>query len=278
MELKEVNKKIILLGDGKVGKTSIVSRYLRDTFDEGYIPGTGMVVYPKSLQFSFPNLVINLKMSICDMCGQKAYGRIRDTSMTGGQGIIIVGDLARPETISSIDEFWREEVRSTMGILPTVYFGNKLDLVDRGSAPAKLLEATGNKTGTLVILGSAKTGESIKELFDKMGEMLVADLVSAPSRRDDKEPTTIMDVLDRIVQDFCAQYGDMEKGMTIVQNQFRQIGLDLRKPSVEGLMLLIDRFKMIEGGILSRAMASANYDERKALIESLEKKEKPSDK
>ena len=278
MELKEVNKKIILLGDGKVGKTSIISRYLHDSFDEGYIPGTGMIVYPKSLQFSFPNLVINLKMSICDMCGQKAYGRIRDTSMTGGQGIIIVGDLARPETISSIDEFWREEVRSTMGILPTVYFGNKLDLVDRGSAPAKLLEATGNKTGTLVILGSAKTGESIKELFDKMGEMLVADLVSAPSRRNDKEPTTIMDVLDRIVQDFCAQYGDMEKGMTIVQNQFRQIGLDLRKPSVEGLMLLIDRFKMIEGGILSRAMASANYDERKALIESLEKKEKPSDK
>jgi len=272
MELKEVNKKIILLGDGKVGKTSIVSRYMSDSFDEGYIPGTGMVVYPKSLQFSFPNLVINLKMSICDMCGQKAYGRIRDTSMTGGQGIIIVGDLARPETISSIDEFWREEVRSTMGILPTVYFGNKLDLVDRSSAPAKLLEATGNKTGTLVILGSAKTGESIKELFDKMGEMLVADLVAAPSRHDDKEPLTVMDLLDRIVQDFCAQYGDMEKGMVIVQNQFRQIGMDLRKPSVEGLMSLIERFKMIEGGILSRAMASANYDERKALIESLAKK------
>jgi len=272
MELKEVNKKIILLGDGKVGKTSIVSRYMSDSFDEGYIPGTGMVVYPKSLQFSFPNLVINLKMSICDMCGQKAYGRIRDTSMTGGQGIIIVGDLARPETISSIDEFWREEVKSTMGILPTVYFGNKLDLVDRGSAPAKLLEATGNKTGTLVILGSAKTGESIKELFDKMGEMLVADLVAAPSRHDDKEPLTVMDLLDRIVQDFCAQYGDMEKGMVIVQNQFRQIGMDLRKPSVEGLMSLIERFKMIEGGILSRAMASANYDERKALIESLAKK------
>jgi len=275
MELKEVNKKIILLGDGKVGKTSIVSRYMHDSFDEGYIPGTGMVVYPKSLQFGFPNLVINLKMSICDMCGQKAYGRIRDTSMTGGQGIIIVGDLARPETISSIDEFWREEVKSTMGILPTVYFGNKLDLVDRGSAPARLLEETGNKTGTLVMLGSAKTGENIKELFDKMGEMLVAELVSAPSRRDDNKPSTIMDVLDRIVQDFCAQYGDMEKGMVIVQNQFRQIGMDLRKPNVEGLMKLIDRLRMIEGGILSRAMASANYDERKALIESLDKKKRP---
>src|SRR5512136_2936271 len=158
MELKEVNKKIILLGDGKVGKTSIVSRYLNDTFDEGYIPGTGMVVYPKSLQFSFPNLVINLKLSICDMCGQKAYGRIRDTSMTGAQGIIIVGDLARPETISSIDEFWRPEVKNTMGMLPIIYFGNKLDLVDRNSPPAKFLTEAGNRTGTLVMLGSAKTG------------------------------------------------------------------------------------------------------------------------
>jgi len=64
--------------------------------------------------------------------------------------------------------------------------------------------------------------------------------------------------------------------MVIVQNQFRQVGMDLRKPSVEGLMYLIEKFKMIEGGILSRAMASANYDERKALIESLEKKERSS--
>ena len=276
MELKEINKKIILLGDGKVGKTSIINRYLHDSFDEGYIPGTGMVVHAKSMQFSYPNLVVNLKLSICDMCGQKAYGRIRDTSMTGAQGIIIVGDLARPETISSIDEFWRQEVRSTMGILPTVYFGNKLDLVDRGSPPAKLLEATGNKTGTLVMLGSAKTGENINELFGKMGEMLVSGLESTPSRRDDREPSTIMDVLDRIVQDFCAQYGDMEKGMMIVQNQFKQAGMDLRKPTAEGLMYLIDRLRMIESGILSGAMANANFDERKTLIESLGKKKESS--
>ena len=276
MELKEINKKIILLGDGKVGKTSIISRYLHDSFDEGYIPGTGMVVHAKSMQFSYPNLVVNLKLSICDMCGQKAYGRIRDTSMTGAQGIIIVGDLARPETISSIDEFWRQEVRSTMGILPTVYFGNKLDLVDRNSPPAKLLEATGNKTGTLVMLGSAKTGENINELFGKMGEMLVSGLESTPSRRDDREPSTIMDVLDRIVQDFCAQYGDMEKGMMIVQNQLKQAGMDLRKPTAEGLMYLIDRLRMIESGILSGAMANANFDERKTLIESLGKKKESS--
>jgi len=275
VELKEINKKIILLGDGKVGKTSIVNRYLHDAFDEGYMPGTGMLVHPKSMQFSYPNLVVNLKLSICDMCGQKAYGRIRDTSMTGAHGIIIVGDLARPETISSIDEFWRPEVKSTMGTLPIIYFGNKLDLVDRSSPPAKFLMETGNRTGTLVMLGSAKTGERIEELFHKMGEMLVSNLEAVPSRRDEKGASTIMDALDRIVQDFCAQYGDMEKGMMIVQNQFKQIGMDLRKPSVEGAMALIEKFRMIESGILSSAMANANYDERKMLIESLGKK-KPS--
>jgi hypothetical protein len=81
-----------------------------------------------------------------------------------------------------------------------------------------------------------------------------------------------MDVLDRIVQDFCAQYGDMEKGMMIVQNQLKQVGMDLRKPTAEGLMYLIDRLRMIESGILSGAMANANFDERKTLIESLGKK------
>lgn len=271
MELKEISKKIILMGDGKVGKTAIVKRFVKDRFTDDYTPGTGMTVYNKNMQLVYPNLVINLKMSIYDMCGQKEYSRIRDASVTGANGLIVVSDLTRPETISSIDEFWLKESKKTMGDLPTAYLGNKMDLVSRNSPTSKLLEESGARIGAPVLFSSAKTGKNVKDVFHRLGEMLVLDVIESARSSKKEKPETLMDVLDFIIDDFCAQHGDMEKAMSIAQNQMAQARIDLNNPKADAIEDFLERIWGVEEVLLSDHIAKANHDERKAVLSSISK-------
>ncbi len=271
MELREVSKKVILMGDGKVGKTAVVQQFIDKDFSEEYTPGTGMTVHNKSIQLVYPNLVINLKMAIYDMCGQKEYSRIRDASTTGANGLIMVGDLTRPETISSIDEFWLREAKKTMGDLPTAYLGNKLDLVTRSSPSAKLLEESGARLGAPVFMSSAKTGKNIDNVFHKLGEMLVKDLVKTAERREKGTPKTLAGALDYIIEDFCAQHGDMQKAMAIAENQLALAKVDMDKPTADAVEDFLERIWGVEEILLSDHIAKANHDERTALLKSLGK-------
>jgi small GTP-binding protein len=271
VELREVSKKVILMGDGKVGKTAVVKQFIERDFLEEYTPGTGMTVHSKNLQLAYPNLVINLKLSIYDMCGQKEYSRIRDAGATGADGLVMVGDLTRPETISSIDEFWLKEAKKTIGNLPTAYLGNKLDLVTRGCPTAKLLEESGARTGVPVFLSSAKTGKNIDHVFHQLGEMLVSDLIASTKATKKSRPITLTDALDYIIDDFCAQHGDIEKAMAIAQNQLSGAKVDLNNPKTEAVEDFLERIWGVEEVLLSDHIAKANHDERKAVLNSVSK-------
>ncbi|MDH4122768.1 MAG: GTP-binding protein [Thermoplasmata archaeon] len=271
MELKEILKKIVLLGDGGVGKTSMIARYVVDRFDDKYIATIGTKVSRKDVQLVYPNLIVNLRMMIWDILGQKEYSKIRSASLTGAQGIILVGDLSRPETITSLDEFWLPETSKIVGHLPTIYVGNKLDLVSEESPSSKLLETSAAKKGAPVFLSSAKTGKNIELVFRTIGEMLVSDLVLSARKEKDNLPKTLTEAVDFIIQDFCAQYGDLEKAMLIVQHQFAEAKIDIRNPKYDSILDGLDRLMNAESIALSETVARVNYDERKKLIEHFKK-------
>ena len=130
MELREILKKVVLLGDGAVGKTSLIARYVVNKFDDKYIATIGTKVSRKDIQVVKPNLIINLRMMIWDILGQKEYSKIRSASLSGAQGVILVGDLSRPETIQSLNDFWIKEAEQAVGKVPTVIVGNKMDLAE----------------------------------------------------------------------------------------------------------------------------------------------------
>lgn len=267
MELKEIVKKIVLLGDGGVGKTSMIARYVINKFDDKYIATIGTKVSRKDLQLIYPNLIVNLRLMIWDILGQKEYSKIRSASLTGANGIIAVGDLGRPETITSLNEFWIPEASKIVGDLPTIFVGNKLDLVTPESPSVKLLEADGAKRGAPIFLCSAKTGENVEAVFKAIGELLVSDLVQAARKERAQAPKNLVEAVDAIIQDFCAQYGDLEKAMLIVQHQFSEAGVDVRKPSYSAVLNGLERLMTAEAVALSETVARVNYEERKKLID-----------
>jgi len=266
MELREILKKVVLLGDGAVGKTSLVARYVVNKFDDKYIATIGTKVSRKDIQVVKPNLIINLRMMIWDILGQKEYSKIRTASLSGAQGVILVGDLSRPETVQSMNDFWLKEVELAVGKVPTVIVGNKMDLAARNSMGSMLLDSMGQKFGYPTMICSAKTGDNVEQIFATLGELLVADVVAATPKTKEKAPQTLAEVVDYIVQDFCAQYGDLEKAMLIIQHQFEDAGVDIRKPKKEAVLQALDGLAKAEELSLTKSVARVNLEERQRMV------------
>jgi small GTP-binding protein len=266
MELRDILKKVVLLGDGGVGKTSLIARYVINKFDDKYIATIGTKVSRKDIQLIKPNLIINLRMMIWDILGQKEYSKIRSASLSGAQGLILVGDLSRPETIRSLPDFWLKEVRSVCGDIPTVMVGNKLDIADKSGMASTLLETTGQKLGYPTMLCSAKTGDNVESIFTTLGDILVADITGAPTKAKEKAPQSLAEVVDFIIQDFCAQYGDLEKAMLIVQHQFEDAGVDIRKPTKDAVLKALDGLAKAEELSLTKTVARVNLEERQRMV------------
>ena len=266
MDLRDILKKVVLLGDGGVGKTSLVARYVVNKFDDKYITTIGTKVSRKDIQIIKPDLIINLRMMMWDILGQKEYSKIRSASLSGAQGVILVGDLTRPETVKSLSEFWLKEVRAVCGNVPTIMVGNKLDLADKSAMTSTILETTGQKLGFPTMLCSAKTGMNVEAIFMTLGEMLVADLTGAPVKAKERPPQTLAEVVDFIIQDFCAQYGDLEKAMLIVQYQFEDAGVDIRKPQKDAVLKALDGLAKAEELSLTKTVARVNLEERQRMV------------
>ncbi|MCU0852824.1 MAG: GTP-binding protein [Thermoplasmata archaeon] len=266
MELRDILKKVVLLGDGGVGKTSLIARYVVNKFDDKYIATIGTKVSKKDIQIVKPNLIINLRMMIWDILGQKEYSKIRSASLSGAQGLILVGDLTRTETVTALNDFWMKEVEAAVGRIPTVIVGNKLDIAKKGAMGATIIESMGQKHSCPTLLCSAKTGENVEAIFSTLGEMLVSDIVAVQAKSKEKPPQTLAEVVDFIIQDFCAQYGDLEKAMLIVQHQFQDAGVDIRKPQKDAVLKALDGLAKAEELSLTKSVARVNLEERQRMV------------
>jgi GTPase SAR1 family protein len=71
--LNEVKKKIILLGDGAVGKTSLVRKFVVDKFNDKYLHTVGFKITSKDIQITIERKTHYLKLQIWDILGQKGY-------------------------------------------------------------------------------------------------------------------------------------------------------------------------------------------------------------
>jgi rRNA maturation endonuclease Nob1 len=138
--------------------------------------------------------------------------------------------------------------------------------VDEDSESVSTLEALGQKYDSQVMLCSAKTGENVEAMFKMLADLLVADVKAAPSSKKDRPPQTLSEVVDFIVQDFCAQYGDLEKAMLIVQHQFESAGVDIRKPQKEAVLKALDGLAKAEELSLSKTVARVNLEERQRMV------------
>ncbi len=265
--------KIVLLGDGAVGKTSLVRRFVVDQFDDRYIATIGAKVMKKDVRVSSGALECDVALIIWDVLGQKGFHGVQAKAFDQSRGVVFVTDLSRPETAQSIKDYWMPRVKDTIGSVPLVLFGNKLDLAENKNAAEVVLAGLAKDLGCKYFLTSAKTGENVETGFSSFaktlveaGEIMGADRVP---READAKAATIEAVADRIMTDFCEGFGGVEAGTPILNEQFRRAGFDINRPTKERLLEVIRLLATVEASFKSEKDAEESRARRAKWVEDL---------
>jgi small GTP-binding protein len=123
MQKRQFVRKICLIGDGAVGKTSLVRRYVLDVFSDDYLSTFGAKVSKKVITLDD----VELTLMIWDILGQKSGASMHSAYFSGANGALIVCDGTRPETLDSLNS-WYQEFTRVAGKVPVIPLANKCDL------------------------------------------------------------------------------------------------------------------------------------------------------
>jgi GTP-binding nuclear protein Ran len=122
--------KLILVGDGGVGKTTFVKRHRTGEFEKKYVATMGVEVHPLEFHTNLGKIIYNC----WDTAGQEKFGGLRDGYYIGGQSAIIMFDVTARVTYKSVPVWHKDLVRVCENI-PIVLVGNKVDCKDRKVKP-----------------------------------------------------------------------------------------------------------------------------------------------
>ena len=159
--------KIVFLGEGAVGKTSLVGRFVYDSFEGDYLATIGTDIHLKMVQVDD----VLVKLVIWDIAGQDNFAQLRKAYYMNASAAFFVYDTSRAETIERVDE-WVKALYDVTGDIPLIICENKTDLESAISQEAK--DKITKKLKVKMIKTSAKENTNVEEAFREMTEEILA--------------------------------------------------------------------------------------------------------
>jgi small GTP-binding protein len=166
--------KLILGGDGGVGKTSMVHRFVENEFNVDYKSTIGTSIMKKECEFE--NLESKVRFVIWDLAGQSQFKRVRSSYVANSEAGILVFDVTRRETYDNIKN-WHKEILDSAPAITLIIAGNKIDLVDSRAVSRQEGEELPKKLGLSYIEASAKTGDNIEDAFKILALQIIKKFV-----------------------------------------------------------------------------------------------------
>ena len=174
--------KLCLAGDFQVGKTSLMRRFVSNTFDERYVTTLGAKVDSKRYAVSDPANPaerIEVSATIWDVMGNPGFRELlKDAYFYNAKGVLLVCDATRSETLAGIPR-WNQAIRSVTGDVPVVVLLNKTDLAGEAKVTPAEMDRACAEGGWAWLPTSAKTGKNVEAAFTRVTEMYLAELHEA---------------------------------------------------------------------------------------------------
>ena len=170
--------KVCIFGDGGVGKTTLVQRYLTDVFHDGTTMTIGVDFHIKKIQVGDKIA----KLQIWDFAGEERFRFLLPAYLRGIQAGIFMYDISRFSTLKNFDiwfEVYKEGIKDQEEDIPLFMIGGKLDLEEKRAVPRQTaIEIATKNDFSGFVETSAKTGQNIEVAFKTLAEILIENMGS----------------------------------------------------------------------------------------------------
>ncbi len=165
--------KVMIIGEGAVGKTALVTRYTTGSFEKDYKTTIGSQFAVKLTYISPPEseYAIGIKLQAWDVAGQARFQAVRKMYYSGAAGVILVFDVTRRRSFAELPKWVKEADESIGTRVPMICIGNKIDLPDR-AVSSEEAKKWAEDQGFLYMESSAKTGEGVADMFTVLAEIM----------------------------------------------------------------------------------------------------------
>jgi small GTP-binding protein len=167
--MANLTKKVCIVGDFAVGKTSSVARCVNNVFSDKYLTTVGVKIDTKEMQVGGSGVPV--KLVIWDIAGTDRFSAVEFSYLRGSSGFILVVDGTRAHTLD-VAKRLRAETHERYGELPSVMLLNKSDLESEWEIDETTINELKND-GFLPFITSAKTGGNVEQAFQRLAELIV---------------------------------------------------------------------------------------------------------
>ncbi|MFX1511475.1 MAG: Rab family GTPase [Promethearchaeota archaeon] len=163
--------KIVVFGEGAVGKTSLIERYTDATFQTDYLPTIGVQFCVKELALRDEEIA---ELLLWDMAGQDRFRFVRRQFFQGAVGGMAVFDITRMASLQRLDQWFNDFYANTGHDTPCILLGNKIDLINIREVPtAAAMKLCEQKNLIQYFETSALEGTEVNKAFETIGNAVL---------------------------------------------------------------------------------------------------------
>ena len=165
---KDINLKILILGDSSVGKTTLLLKYVDGYFPTIYVATIGVEFKVKKINVNG----IDLNLQIWDTAGQERFRGVTRNFMKGADGIIYAYDITKKSSFDSLKNWIIQSEESTVGF-KKIIIGNKTDLESERVVSKEAFQKFCQNKNIQGMEVSAKNGNNVDKCFELIAKLII---------------------------------------------------------------------------------------------------------
>ena len=161
--------KVLLIGNSDVGKSSIILRYVDETWTDVFVPTIGVDFKVKTLKVDNKQV----KMQIWDTAGQERFRTVVSSYFRGSHGLFLIYDITNRDSFKNLENWLKEIEGEASEKVLKILIGNKCDLEEDRDIKFEEGQAFANRNGMQFMETSAKANTNINEAFEALAKLMI---------------------------------------------------------------------------------------------------------